>query len=65
MPLEGVTLALLCVGGAIEPSSFTFLILLGKGRNTVKTCILIQKLVRNAPFLSYVALGKDHALPIS
>lgn len=54
MPFEAVTLAQLCVGGAIEPSSFTFLILLGKGHSTVKTCILIQKLVRNAPFISFL-----------
>lgn len=56
----------LCVGGAIEPSSFTFLILLGKGRNTVKTCILSKNLLGTHPFfLSYVASGKDRALLIS
>lgn len=65
MPYEAVTVAQLCVGGAIELSSFTFLILLSKGCNTVETCILIQKLVRNTPFLSYVASGKDHVLLIS
>lgn len=51
MPPEALTLVQPCVGEANKPS-FTFLILLGKGHNTVKTCILSQKLVRI--FLSFL-----------
>lgn len=62
MPSEALTLLQLCVSGATETSSFTFLIQLGKGRYTVKMCILIQELFYNTTFLSYVASGKDHVL---